>query len=131
MYSTLSNTPRLLKAVIDGDLNFVKQCIREGDDIDTFATMENVYGEDLIFVNALYLACHKGNFEIVKYLVNNGICLTSKVYCPDTGDSFDAENVALTHFHFKIWNYLRQAKKGHGNQKSLNNGTLKECLLSA
>jgi ankyrin repeat protein len=129
MNSKLSNTPRLLKAVIAGDLNFVKQCIREGDDIDIFATMENVYGEELVFVNALYLACQKGSFNIVKYLVDNGISTTSKVYCPESGDSFDAENVALTHFHFKIWNYIRCAKKGHGNQTSLN-GTLKECLLS-
>ena len=129
MNSELANIPRLLKAVIKGDYNGVKQCIREGDDINVFATMDNVNGEELLYVNALYLACQKGNFEIVKFLVDNEINTTTKVYCPETGDYFDAENVALSHFHFKIWNYLRRARNGYTVQTHFN-GTLKECLLS-
>ena len=66
----------LMKAVGNGELNDVKEIVMSGVD-PNFSTNDSIY------VNPLSMAAHKGYYDIVKWLVDEG------------GASFDEDFVAF------------------------------------
>jgi len=73
---------RLMHAAHDGDVQRLKQCLLDGDDIDAIASCVTADGNKLLFVTALYLAAQQGHYDICKFLVDHGANSTIQCYSP-------------------------------------------------
>jgi hypothetical protein len=98
---------RLMLAAHDGDLESLKQCLLDGDDIDEIATCITANGNKLLFVTALYLAAQQGHYNICKFLVDSGANCSIQCYSPHDSQTFTCASVALVQGHLQVWFYLK------------------------
>ena len=93
-------------AAFNGNLTDLKECIASGDDINSFETYKNKDGDEILFVTPLYLAAMEGHYEVCVMLLANGADPNIKTFIPRTRTSFTIRDIALTHFHLKIYKLL-------------------------
>jgi hypothetical protein len=98
---------RLMHAAHDGDVQRLKQCLLDGDDIDAIASCVTADGNKLLFVTALYLAAQQGHYDICKFLVDHGANSTIQCYSPHDSQVFTCASVALVQGHLQVWLYLK------------------------
>jgi len=98
--------PRLHYASLHGQLEDVKQCLREGADVDEVVTMRTAGGHVAEHVSALYLAAQCGHARIVKYLTARGALLVCLHNCT-LNRFYSPASIALTMGHIYCWLLLK------------------------
>eukprot|EP00879_Flechtneria_rotunda_P001680 GHRR01001840.1.p1 GENE.GHRR01001840.1~~GHRR01001840.1.p1 ORF type:complete len:149 (+),score=43.17 GHRR01001840.1:275-721(+) len=110
-YTGSFGMPRMHLAAYQGDLHFLKQCIRDGDDVNATIDLPNQHHHLVIGVTPLYLAAQAGHREACEILVQAGADIMRQCAVPESGDVFGPTDIALVHFKVRTWMYLKGVKQ--------------------
>lgn len=102
--------PRLHYNCFAGDMEGVRQCLREGDDVHHAVDLLNQNQQLVVGVTPLYLAAQQGHKAICELLLQNGADILRQCAIPATGEVFGATDIAMVHFHLTTFLYLRSKR---------------------
>ena len=122
--------PRLHYASLHGQLEDVKQCLREGHDVDEVITMRTAGGHVAEHVSALYLAAQCGHTRIVRLLTAHGALLVCLHNC-SLNRFYSPASIALTMGHVATWLVLKMHERRVLRETRATTNAASSCLSRA
>lgn len=116
-----SGLPRLHDFAYSGNAKGVKQCIKDGEELNKLVDLMNQNKQVVVGVTPLYLAAQQGHYDVCSLLMKAGADILRQCCIPATGEVFGPVDIALVHFHMRTWLLLKNRKQ-HLSSKSGSKG---------
>ncbi len=78
-------------------------CLKAGEDLHQLVDLPNQNKQTVIGVTPLYLAAQAGHLEVCQLLMSYGADVLRQCCIPSTGEVFGPADIALVHFHVRVW----------------------------